>query len=1107
MRGGKPKCDLGTWEISGETGHDSRNPEVREMNRGGCGPRCCFPTFLGRTIVIVLSIFSALILLMPSEVHAGWQVFLPADGLVHAVVYSVCEDSVGNIWFGTVSGGISRFDGLNWMDYFWRMSWPSGPEFPADIRDILEDREGNMWFTNRTAAPTVDLLVRFDGENWEGFRPPATNGFWMHGLYRMIEDSSGELWLTTLGGGVLRFNGETWQNYRTADGVASDKTLAVCQDRHGIYWFGTDSGVSRFDGQTWTTLTDPEGPGSNSVNEVFEDSSGNLWFVSQGILYRYDGLSWTAFHPEVDHPLAYVRRMTEDDYGRIWITGGYGVACYDGIVWVYFTADDGIPYYAADDIIADSYGNIWIATASGAARFDGEYWDHITTEDGLPSNRVTAMLEASPGTAWIGMSSADNGGLSFYDGSSFTNYTSADGMLTDGVSTLCLANDGRLWVGCNKGLSVLDGSSWTRDSLGFYVKDIFEDHLGDIWVATYGGGLIHISGSVWEIYDEEDGLPTSHFNCIGQDDSLHIWVGTTAGLGCFDGESWRWYTDEDGLPCTGIYDLLIASTGEVWLGTGCGVVRFDGANWTSYTTDDGLADDQVFSVYEGRDGDIWCGTRVGMSRFSGEIWTTFTEVDGLKSGEIMTLFEDSSRRVWIGSNDVAGGISIYGKDRVPPGTLFNPEPAPLSASRRQIFTAAAAYGETRGIEFSFSLDAFPWSLWSRNSFWIVEGLADGVHAISVRSRDRMGNVDPYPASATFEIDATPPVPIISGFGSPTSREETYGPGNVLRDTVIALGTAADLRFEHYRLEVRPAGAASWVLLTESWSSVTESTLGGWNTLSVTDGEYELRLSETDTLGLTGTNLVRVIVDNHAPSAYETAPAIINFVAGGNIYTTNGNLRLYFPPRAFAQDTEVSIDALGEGEVPDTLDSGAVRFFTGHDLSWGGASLEKPAMLEMYLWGMQLPPSGGALALYVFGADSTWRRLGGTVDGTNECISSPITEAGRYAVFVEISQAPGVNTLSAVSVVPRVFSPSGSFANREAAISFTLGRSGSVTVKVYNRAGRLVREVVSGQYMGAGANLVRWDGRNTNGQVVEDGLYLLSVEALGEKQVKTLAVVR
>jgi hypothetical protein len=53
----------------------------------------------------------------------------------------------------------------------------------------------------------------------------------------------------------------------------------------------------------------------------------------------------------------------------------------------------------------------------------------------------------------------------------------------------------------------------------------------------------------------------------------------------------------------------------------------------------------------------------------------------------------------------------------------------------------------------------------------------------------------------------------------------------------------------------------------------------------------------------------------------------------------------------------------------------------------------------------------------------------------------------------------------------------------------------------------MREVASGRQMNAGANLVRWDGRDGDANLAEDGLYLVVVEALGHKQTKTLAVVR
>ena len=98
-------------------------------------------------------------------------------------------------------------------------------------------------------------------------------------------------------------------------------------------------------------------------------------------------------------------------------------------------------------------------------------------------------------------------------------------------------------------------------------------------------------------------------------------------------------------------------------------------------------------------------------------------------------------------------------------------------------------------------------------------------------------------------------------------------------------------------------------------------------------------------------------------------------------------------------------------------------------------------------------------------------------------------------------------MAGLAFTPRVFSPTGGFAGNEVGISFTLGRPAPVTVRVYSRSGRLIREVIADQTMNAGANLVRWDGRDRNGGYAADGMYLVTVEALGRTERKTLAVVK
>ena len=151
--------------------------------------------------------------------------------------------------------------------------------------------------------------------------------------------------------------------------------------------------------------------------------------------------------------------------------------------------------------------------------------------------------------------------------------------------------------------------------------------------------------------------------------------------------------------------------------------------------------------------------------------------------------------------------------------------------------------------------------------------------LRARARDKWGNVTAFPAMADFDVDATPPAAILASpsFGSP------------VRGVAEVRGDATDLRFSRYRLEYRPTGGSSWdgsTLLVESSAQVSAASLGRWDTSALQDGAYDLRLSVMDSLGLTGSAQITVVVDNHAPFFDETAPSKVSAATGGNVYTTD-----------------------------------------------------------------------------------------------------------------------------------------------------------------------------------------------------------------------------
>jgi len=1061
----------------------------------------------------------------------NWRTFTTADGLGANSVGSILEGRSGNLWV-TSGTGVSKYDGQTWRPF--TIGNGLGSEY---VTAMIEDRSGNFW-----AGTSGSGVSRYDGQTWRTFT--VADGLGNNYVTAMIEDRSGNLWVGTTGG-VSRYGGNAWETFTTADGLGDNTILSMLEDRSGNIWVGTHyGGVSRYDGQTWRTFTYVDGTGGDLGIAMFEDRSGNLWVGTEGGVSRYDGQGWRTFTTTDGLPSNYVSSMLEDRSGNIWARTccNVGVSRYDGKTWRTFTTADGLGADYVTALLEDRWGNLWLGTyQNGVSRYDGSGWRTFTNVDGLAGNEVTVMLEDHSRNLWVG--TIHSGGLSRYDGQTWRTFL-ADYMVT------ALLEDrwGNLWLGTyQNGVSRYDGQTWrtftTADGLAdITVTSMLEDRAGNLWFGTALGGVSRYDGSTWRTFTTSDGLGANSVGYMLEDHSGNLWVSAfnpltnTGGVSRYDGQTWKTFTTADGLGGNDVTSMLEDRSGNLWFAAfGGGVSRYDGQTWKTFTTDDGLGSASALAMLEDRSGNLWVGTSEGgVSRYDGQTWETITTADGLRNKSVRGMLEDRAGNLWfstveggvsrydgsewrrysksdgLGSDVVIqlledhggsiwfgtlGGATRYDPDRVPPRTLFNSRPPPVSAATTLTAGFVAAFNEAQ-VQFSSRLDSLSWSPWSPVGSWTGAKLLDGHHTLQVRARDREGNVEVTPALVVFDVDATPPAPVI----------EAPAFGQAVRGTVAIRGTATDARFTSFRVAVRSAGAASWnspdaAILAQSTTPVESDLLGSWDTSALPDGNYDLRLAVSDSLGLTGVAQVTVVVDNHFPFVEETAPAKVTAASGGNLYTTNQELHLYFPPHAFDQDILVSISAATS--LTDTLPSGAIRVLPGFDIEWSAASLRKSATLAFSTAGRA--PVPGTLAIYSSSDGLAWQRLGGTPDHGK--VSLAVRAPGRYALFAESSVITGTGTLAGLAFTPRVFSPAGSFASSEVGISFTLGRPAPVTVRVYSRSGRLIREVVSGQAMNAGANLVRWDGRDRNGGFAVDGLYLVTVEALGRTERKTLAVVK
>jgi hypothetical protein len=75
------------------------------------------------------------------------------------------------------------------------------------------------------------------------------------------------------------------------------------------------------------------------------------------------------------------------------------------------------------------------------------------------------------------------------------------------------------------------------------------------------------------------------------------------------------------------------------------------------------------------------------------------------------------------------------------------------------------------------------------------------------------------------------------------------PGDQVSGTVEITGTASIPNFGFFKYEVAPMGSPNWATISAEREPMVNEVLGQWNTTSLTNGDYFLRLVITDNVGV------------------------------------------------------------------------------------------------------------------------------------------------------------------------------------------------------------------------------------------------------------------
>ncbi|OGG47087.1 MAG: hypothetical protein A3F84_14015 [Candidatus Handelsmanbacteria bacterium RIFCSPLOWO2_12_FULL_64_10] len=399
---------------------------------------------------------------------------------------------------------------------------------------------------------------------------------------------------------------------------------------------------------------------------------------------------------------------------------------------------------------------------------------------------------------------------------------------------------------------------------------------------------------------------------------------------------------------------------------------------------------------------------------------------------------------------------------------------------------ASAPTTLRPVGFTGATPTFVWT----GRATIPTGVSSGAATISVSGAvDRKGNrLDAAPGAGTFQIDADPPRVVTS---EPAAGQTAVPRSSPIRVVFNETMDAATLTREAFQVTTGGATVAG----TFNYDPNNR-------TVIFQPGE----LKSKTTYEVTLFSSVRDSVGNRMPQdfrfTFQTADVLVA-QDGGTIRTADGLAALYAPPRALAQDQEITLVPLSAAEARPPA---SLTFISAYRIGPDAPlSLAKPSTLTLAF--RALPAGVRAERLTIFRRDgNSWTRVGGSYDDAAKSISTVVGQLGVFGLLEDPSGGAGAG-LTALDCQPRVFSPGGGGFRETTDISFSLAGASPVTIHIYSRGGRLERVLKKDAPLNPGVNVVPWDGKDDDGQFVPSGLYIVVLTAEGKKLNRTVAVMR
>ncbi|MFY7827273.1 MAG: hybrid sensor histidine kinase/response regulator transcription factor [Flectobacillus sp.] len=474
-----------------------------------------------------------------------------ANALLSDVILCLFEDSKKRIWVGT-NAGLHRLK----EDRKGFIRFEHNPKNPTSIsssivRSIAEGTNGEFWFGTDEGLNLMQEENRFMSYQYQSNNPNSLSN---NKIYKVIFDRDGMLWVGTDDGANV-FDTHTKKAFRITNTIAKNQyyqndfighsVREIYIDSNGLYWLSTlqgginkyDANLAFFNHKSYNPF-DARGLSARSVTSFAQMPNGKIYIGTDGGgLNQYDKKSGFIEHvlPNKLIPSKIIGAL--EVVGNKLVVGTYGDGMYildtenNQVKYIKIKANQGADV-PVNCLKVDKQGNIWIGTngegvfiyetSTNTLRSIKDLY-HLSSKvyNFLTNGYTTALEEDTQGNMWIGTNGA---GCAIYNFKShkieILNHATSN-LALDRILSIYCDSQGKVWMGVfGVGLCTFDFQKRKFIQYGEaqllsndLVYKILEDEENNLWVSTNQGiSKFDPRKKTFKNYNYHNGVQQSTFN-------------------------------------------------------------------------------------------------------------------------------------------------------------------------------------------------------------------------------------------------------------------------------------------------------------------------------------------------------------------------------------------------------------------------------------------------------------------------------------------------------------------------------------------------------------------------------------------------------------------